>query len=369
LDLPGIDNSVCAFVPALPEKEIARKFRRTMSRTGLFAAFAAKEAADSAGLGQEMLSSGRVGVSAASTVNSPYALEEVFRHYLLAEDKMEQIRSTSFFKIMNHSCATNITQYLGLSGRTISPAAACATGGQCIALGAEAVACGLQEAMLCGGADEVHPLTINTFDRLDAASAGPRADPKQASRPFDLDRDGVVCAEGAGMLVLESLDSAKSRQAPILGEIAGWSMNCTTNLVLPDPKAMRDCIWQALNSSDLSPEEIGYVNAHATSTIQGDAEEARVIAQVFKGSTPVSSLKGHLGHTMAACGALETMAILKMFEEDLLLGTMNLERLDPECMGIDVLQADKQKRIDTAIKNNFAFGGINTVLVIRRYSS
>lgn len=367
-NIPGLSSNLSGRVPELPEKEIPRRFRRSMSRMSLFAAFAAREAVRMAGLEEEYLSGGRAGVSMSSTVNSPYALEDVFRKYLLGGSGVEQIRSTSFFKIMNHSCAANVAQYLGISGRVISPAAACATGGQAMALGAEAIAAGKQDVMLCGGADEVHPLTVGTFDMMDAASVRHGDNPTRASRPFDADRDGVVCSEGGGVLVLESLDSALSRGALILGEIAGWSMNCAKNLVSPDPATMRECILAALQSAGAAPGDVDYINAHATSTLQGDADEAAVLARIFGKSVPVSSLKGHLGHTMAASGALETAVVARMMQEGLLLGTRNLENVDPDCAGISHIQEDCTKDVHAVLKNNFAFGGINTALVIRRYA-
>ncbi len=366
-NIPGLDSNTGVYVPELPEKDIPRRFRRSMSRMGIFAALASREAVGMAGLDEVFLGGGRVGASISSTVNSPYVLEDVFRKYLVHGTGVEQIRSTNFFKIMNHSCAANVAQYLGISGRVISPGAACATGGQAIALGAEAIAAGKQDVMLCGGADEVHPLTVGTFDMMDAASVKSWDDPGRASRPFDADRDGVVCSEGGGVLVLESLPSAFKRGVPILGEIAGWSMNCAKNLVSPDPRTMHECILSALQSAGAAPGDVDYINAHATSTIQGDADEAAVLARIFGDSVPVSSLKGHLGHTMAASGALEVAAVGCMMQEGLLLGTNNLENIDPDCAGVNLICEDCTKEVRTVLKNNFAFGGINTALLIRRY--
>lgn len=368
-DVPGLGSCISGRVPELPEKEIPRRYRRSMSGMSLFAAFAAREAVRMAGLEDAYLAEGRAGVSMSSTVNSPYVLEDVFRKYLVHGTGVEQIRSTNFFKIMNHSCAANVAQYLGISGRVISPGAACATGGQAIALGAEAIAAGKQDVMLCGGADEVHPLTVGTFDMMDAASVKSWDDPGRASRPFDADRDGVVCSEGSGVLVLESLPSALKRGVPILGEIAGWSMNCAKNLVSPDPRTMRECILSALQSAGATPGDVDYINAHATSTIQGDADEAAVLARIFENRVPVSSLKGHLGHTMAASGALETAAVVKMMSEGMLVGTRNLENIDPDCAGINLIQEDCTKDVHAVLKNNFAFGGINTALFIRRFTA
>ncbi|CCO23434.1 Beta-ketoacyl synthase [Maridesulfovibrio hydrothermalis AM13 = DSM 14728] len=346
-------------------KAIPRKFRRTMSDLSIFASLAALEAIKQAGVTPKMLSSGRTGLSAGSTTGSVQAMEHFFSVYI-NQHSTDGVRSTEFFKIMNHSCAANLAQFLGISGRVVSASAACSTGCQNIGIAAETIATGRQDMMLCGGTDELHPLTIGTFDILEAASVSGENDPASASRPFDAARDGIVCSEGAGILVLESYDSAKKRNVEILAEISGFSSLCdNSNMASPSPDAIAKCMKQAVADSKISPENIDYINAHATGTIQGDASEAAAIASTFTTAPPTSSLKGHLGHTMAASGAIETIATVRMMREKIIIPTANLSRPADECAKINnVLHLEKRK-ITYALKNNFALGGINTSLVLR----
>lgn len=364
--ITGLRPRIGGKVPSYDAKAIPRKFRRTMSDLSIFAGLAALEAINQAGLSTEILTGGKTGLCAGSTTGSARTMEHFFSVYI-NEKSIEKIRSTEFFKIMNHSCAANLAQFLGITGRVLATSAACSTGCQNIGLAAEAIAYGKQNIMLCGGADELHPVTIGTFDILEAASVSGQDNPATASRPFDKDRDGIVCSEGAGILVLESYESAQKRGAEILAEIAGFSSLCdSSNMASPSPEAIGRCMTDALAESKISISEIDYVNAHATGTLQGDASEAQAISGKLGSTVPVSSLKGHLGHTMAASGALETIATIRMMHEDTIIPTANLSTPAPECASINnVLQLDKRK-ITYALKNNFALGGINTSLVLRR---
>jgi 3-oxoacyl-[acyl-carrier-protein] synthase II len=278
------------------------------------------------------------------------------------------MKSTVFFKIMNHSCAANVSQILGITGRTLSPSAACSTGCQAVGYGYEMIAFGKQDFMLCGGTDEYHPLFTGTFDVLNAASVKFNDQPSRTPRPFDRDRDGVVCSEGSGILLLESLDSARRRGANIHCEIIGFTtVSDPSNIANPDKTSIKRCMQLALNDANIEPEEIDYINAHATATIRGDIAESEAISELFGNDTPVSSFKGHLGHTMAASGALELAALVDMMKRGCLIPTLNLEKIDDACGNIRHICRLEKSSIKTAIKNNFALGGINSSLVIRRY--
>ena len=362
----GLRPRIAGRVTGVKAKIIPRKFRRTMSNFSIFAAIAALEAVAQAGLDEQTISGGRTGLSVGSTTGSSQALEQFFKLYL-PENSLEAIRSTEFFKIMNHSAAANLSQFFGITGRVIAASAACSTGCQNIGLAAEAIATGKQDIMLCGGADELHPLTVGTFDIIEAASTSGEKDPAKASRPFDAARDGIVCAEGAGMLVLENYDQAKIRGAQILGEITGFSSLCdSSNMASPSPEAIRRCMDAALADAGISKDEIDYINAHATGTLQGDASEAQAVADLLGSSAPVSSLKGHLGHTMAASGAIETIATVRMMQESTIIPTANLTVPAKECSAINNVLHLQERPITYALKNNFALGGINTALVLRR---
>jgi 3-oxoacyl-[acyl-carrier-protein] synthase II len=303
-----------------------------------------------------------------STVGSPIATQEFFEDFLTYRS-LERMRATTFFQIMNHSCATNVAQALGITGRILAPSSACSTGCQAIGYGFEMIASGKQDMMLCGGADEFHPLSPATFDIMSAASVRYNDEPHLTPRPFDRDRDGVVCSEGSGVLLLESLDSARARGARIFAEITGFATSSDiSNIADPNTESIEGCIRLALEDAGVKADGIDYINAHATGTIQGDIAESAAIGRVFGNDLPVSSLKGHLGHTMAACGALEAIASIAMIDKGALIPTLNLENVDPLCGNVRHVRQIEKADIKTVLKNNFALGGVNTCIVIRGYA-
>ena len=362
----GLRSRIGAPVPELPAEEIPRRFRRSMSRMSVFATMASLEALRTAGLGTAACASGRLGVAIGSTTGSTPATEEFFREYF-ATGSLESMKSTHFFKIMNHSCAANVAQALGVTGRLLSPSAACATSGQALGYGFEQIAGGWQDQMLCGGADELHPLTTGVFDIMNAASTRYNEHPAQAPRPFDRDRDGGVCAEGGGILLLEDLGSARQRGAPVLAEVVGFATNTDPESIAnPNPGPLADCMRAALAAAGVPAGQVDYVNAHATGTEHGDRAESEAIARVLGAGVPVSSLKGHLGHTMAASGALEIIATVQMLRSGEVLPTRNLENPDPACAIVNLVRQPERRPLAVALKNNFALGGVNTTIVLRK---
>ncbi len=363
-EIAGLTPRIAGKVPPFDSRSIPRKFRRTMSPMSIFATLAAQEALDQAGLNETELQAPTTGLVVGSTLGSAWSLQSFFAAYLDGLT-LEGTKSTEFFKIMNHSCAANLAQLFQIRGRVMAPSAACSTGCQSIGLAYECVACGRQDIMLCGGADELHPLTVGTFDILEAASSHYNDSPDQSPRPFDARRDGIVCSEGAGILVLESLKSAQQRGVSILAEITGFSSTSDpSNMASPSPEAIADCMRQALGTAGLSPDRLDYINAHATGTTLGDAAECLAIASCCGNGPLVSSLKGHLGHTMAASGAIETVATILMMQHAVAVPTRNLLDVAPDCSGVNHLQTIKKTAIRTALKNSFALGGINTSLVL-----
>ena len=356
---------VAGVIHDVDTSEIPRKNRRSMSPMSAYAFLAAQEALAQAGIGEEIVTGGRLGVSIGSTLGSVAELEAVFREYLPAHS-LDNVKALMFFRFMGHSVAANVAQTLGVCGRVIGASAACSSGAQSIGLGYETVAHGLQDYMLCGGADEYHPLFPGTFDIMAAASVGYNDAPQSAPRPFDKDRDGVVCSEGTGVVLLETLDSALTRGAEILAEVTGFSSTSdAASIASPDPRPVRLCMEQALASAGLVPADIGYINAHATGTRQGDIAESQAIAALFGNTVPVSSLKGHLGHTMAASGAIETIACVAMMRKETLFPTRNLDTPAEECSGILHLRQPEARKVTHILKNSFAFGGINCSLILR----
>ena len=365
--ITGMRTRVAALATGVDAMEIPRKFRRSMSDMSVFATLASLDAAAMAGLGEEQLGGGRLGVSIGSTTGSPQTMEEFFRDFG-ADNSLERMKSTLFFHIMNHSCASNVAQALGVTGRILAPSAACSTSSHAVGYAAEMIGLGKQEFMLCGGADEFHPLTSGTFDIINAASVAFNDSPTSTPRPFDRDRDGIVCGEGSGILLLESLESALGRGAAILAEITGFATNSDPGSIAnPDAACIADCMRQALADAGVEPDQVDYVNAHATATAQGDIAECAAIAGVFGPETPTSSLKGHLGHTMAASGALELAACIEMIRRGLLVPTLNLDNVDPLCAGVMHLKGVNERQVNTVIKNNFALGGVNSSIILRRY--
>ena len=365
----GLRTRVVASVTGVDPKEIPRKHRRSMSPMSIFATLACQEALAQAGIRPAELEDGRLGLAIGSTVGSTQASEDFFRDFFI-DNSLERMKSTLFFQIMNHSVAANVAQALEITGRLLAPASACSTGCQAIGYGYEMLACGRQEMMLCGGADEFHPLTAAVFDIMNAASVRFNDSPGRTPRPFDRDRDGVVCAEGAGVMLLETLDSALGRGAEILGEIGGFAtISDPSNIANPDSAAMERCMRLALADAGLRPDEVDYVNAHATATAQGDVAESEAIGRLFGSSVPVSSYKGHMGHAMAASGSLELIAALVLMRKGRLVPTLNLENVDPACGGIRHPSAIEEAPVAVTLKNNFALGGVNSSIVVRRYTN
>ncbi len=363
----GLRTRVAALVPGIDPKEIPRKFRRSMSPMSVYATLACHDALAQAGFSEKECGTGRLGVSIGSTVGSTGTTEEFFRDFF-TDHSLERMKSTFFFQIMNHSCAANVAQTLGITGRILAPSAACSTGCHAIGYGYESIALGRQEQMLCGGADEFHPLTAATFDIMNAASLRFNDSPTQTPRPFDRERDGVVCAEGAGVVLLESLDSALSREVPILAEVVGFAtISDPTNIANPNAEAMERCMRLALAEAGMAADEVDYVNAHATATEQGDVAESEAIYAIFGSRVPVSSLKGHMGHTMAASGSIELLASVEMMRRGALVPTLNLHNVDPACSPLNYLRQVEKGPVNAVIKNNFALGGVNSSIVLRRY--
>lgn len=366
--IKGIRTRVAALVTGVDEKEIPRKHRRSMSGMSVYATLACRDAALMAGLTEAAFRSGRLGVSIGSTTGSARTMQDFFTDFN-ADNSLERMKSTLFFHIMNHSCASNVAQALGITGRILAPSAACSTSCQAVGYAAETIACGRQEFMLAGGADEFHALTSGTFDNMNAASIAFNDSPTRTPRPFDRSRDGIVCGEGSGILLLESLDSALARGAEILAEIVGFATNSDpASIANPNAGAIASCMREALADAGLAPCDVDYLNAHATATEQGDVAECEAVAAVFGSEVPVSSLKGHLGHAMAASGTLELAACIEMLRREVLIPTLNLDEVDPRCAGVRHVRGVESRRVRTVLKNNFALGGVNSSIILRRYT-
>jgi 3-oxoacyl-[acyl-carrier-protein] synthase II len=365
----GLFSHLGAPAPEYDISRIPRAARRTMSRMSEMAVLATIEA-----LGQADLRVGagestpRVLLCMGSTSGSPETLETYFKK-LIERGGPEGQMGTTFFKVMNHSVPANVASALGFLGPSLSASAACATSAQNMILGWELLQAGLFDIVIAGGADELHYTSAAVFDTVQAASRGYNDRPDEASRPFDRDRDGLVVSEGAGVVVLETEESVHRRNAKPYARLASGSYLCNgSHMSQSNAEAMMEVMGASLERAGLRCEEIGYVNAHATSTRHGDQEEAEAIGRLFGLSVPVSSLKGHLGHTMAACGALEAIASIKMMDRGMLIPTRNLHNVDPGCGQVQHVQEIRSQKVQHVLSNNFAFGGMNTSLIVSSLS-
>ncbi len=365
----GLRCLVGAPVRMQDELLIPRQNRRSMGRLSIFAVQAAQQALRDAKILPEELSSSRLGCVIGSTMGSAESIAEAFET-ILPDNDLAKLTSTKFFQCVSHTAAMNVAQYLGIIGVVMATNAACASALQAIGAGYNLIRLGEQDIMVCGGAEGLHPTVVGSFDVLFAASSGFNQSPKKTPRPFDAKRDGLVCGEGSGIVILEDYEKAKKRKAKIYAEIIGYSTHGNGSHVSESNReAIVLCVEEALQRAAVSPQDIGYINAHATATIQGDKEEAAAIRQIFGDTVPVSSLKGNIGHTLGASGAIELIASLMMMERSVIYPTLNLEEPDKDCQGIKHIMKPLNKEINILLKNCFAFGGINAALVCKKEGS
>jgi 3-oxoacyl-[acyl-carrier-protein] synthase II len=362
----GLHSLVGAPAEIKDEKRIPRQKRRSMGRMSIFAAQAADEALADANITLGQVDSWRIGCVIGSTMGSAKSINDAFELILPNKD-LGQLNSTMFFQCMSHTAAVNTAQYLGLNGSIMAPAAACASALHAFGIGYDLIRLGRQDVLLCGGAEELHPTVTGTFDILFATSTKYNDTPHKTPRPFDKDRDGLVCGEGSGILVLEEYERAIKRKAKIYAEVVGYSTTANgLHVSQSNRESMVICMQQALREAGLVASDIDYINAHATATIQGDQEEAEAVRDIFGASVPVSSLKGYIGHTLGASGAIELAASLRMMEQSVVYPTLNLENVSAECEGVLHVKQPMKKQITTVLKNAFAFGGINAALICKK---
>ncbi|MDH5671797.1 MAG: beta-ketoacyl-ACP synthase [Myxococcales bacterium] len=348
-------------------KRFPRKKARTMGRVGLLSAHATDAAVRDAGLDSETLSSGRTGLAYGSTHGSSVELED-FCSRLLSTRSLGGLSATSYLKFMSHTCAANLAQFFEIHGRIHSTVAACVSGSQAIGAGYETILLGRQDVMICGGAEELHFVHAAIFDLLYATSTRYNDRPELTPRPFDADRDGLVVGEGAGTLVLEDYERARRRGASIYAEVIGYGTNCDgTHVTAPSVTGMAGAMRLALEDAGVASEQIDYVNGHGTATEAGDIAESLATAQVLGSKVPISSTKGYTAHTLGACGAIEAIFCLAMMRDGFLAPSRNLDQPDPRCGEVDFIMGEPRAQAPKIVmSNNFAFGGINTSLILRR---
>ncbi|MBP7969277.1 MAG: beta-ketoacyl-ACP synthase [Neisseria sp.] len=350
-----------------PPAHWTRKQLRSMGRVSYLCVDAAEQALADAGLlGDERIKDGRMGVACGSSTGSTADIRDIGE--LLLTGRSAHFSANTYVRMMPHTTAANVGIFFGLTGRIIPTSSACSSGSQGIGYAYEAIKYGMIEMMLAGGGEEFCPSEVYVFDSLYAASRR-NNEPAKTPRPYDAGRDGLVIGEGAGILVLESLVHAQARGAKIYAEIVGYGANSDgSHVTRPQKATMQRCMALALEDAGLEPAQIGYVNGHGTATEQGDIAETQATEALFGSRMPISSQKSYLGHTLGACGALESWFSIEMMNSGWFAPTLNLDHIDPRCGRLDYIRG-QGREIDTdyVMNNNFAFGGVNTSLVFKRW--
>jgi len=347
-----------------PPKEWSRKQLRSLGRVSQYACEAASLALEMANLkDDESIQDGRMGVASGSSTGSTDATLQLAKLFLGLEN---ECNANTYIKYMPHTTATNIALFFALKGRLIPTSSACTSASQAIGYAYEAIKFNKIDMMIAGGAEELCPSEAYTFNFLYATSLK-NDTPKLTPQPFDAQRDGLVIGEGGAYVILESEESMLKRGAKPIAEIVGFGTTCDgTHITRPQSETMKQAMLLALKDANLSPDQIGYVNAHATATKWGDITESIATNEVFGENIAISSLKSYLGHTLGSCGALESIASIEMMNEKLFFPTLNLNEIDKECARLNYLK--KPTKIDTqfVMNNNFAFGGVNTSLIFKK---
>lgn len=343
-----------------------RKVLRTMGKVAILSTAVTEEALADAGLlNDEVITNGKTGVSYGSSSGS---LESIIDFYTMdVEKKVRCVNSGSYIKMMPQTTTVNISLYFKTKGRLIPTSTACTSGSMGIGYAYEAIKNGYETVMIAGGAEELHASHIAIFDTLYATSLK-NSTPKLTPSPFDKDRDGLVLGEGAGTMILEEYEHAKRRGAKIYAEIIGFGTSTDgTHITNPCHETMGSALSLAIKDANISPDEIGYINAHGTATLQGDIAETTATYDIFKRKVPISSLKSYTGHTLGACGAIEAILSIEMLNSGWFAPTLNLNNPDENCAPLDYITGDgREINTDIIMSNNFAFGGINTSLIFKK---
>ncbi len=346
---------------------LPRRMRVGLAEQGKYAVLATFEAMKNSGIDKAYFEKNEAGILYGNDSSSV----AVVRAADLVRERRDTglIGSGSIFQSMNSTVSMNLSVLLKLRGINFTVSGACASGSHAIGLGYLMIKQGLQEMIVCGGAQEINPFAMASFDGINAFSV--REDnPQKASRPFDRDRDGLVPSGGAATVILESYESAKRRGAKIVGEIVGYGFSSNgDHISVPNVDGPVRSIERALKDARLSAMEIDYINAHATSTIVGDSNEAKALSHVFgEYKTPISSTKGMTGHEMWMGGASEIIYSLLMAHHEFIAPNLNLENPDEYAAMLNIINRTTEHKINTILSNSFGFGGTNSTLIVKRWN-
>lgn len=342
-----------------------RKKRNYLPEQGEYAYMATLEAFGEAGIDEAYLESHEVGILYGNDSSSLPVIEAV--DIIREKRNTALVGASSIFQSMNSTVSMNLSVIFKLRGVNFTVSGACASGSHAIGLAYLLIKSGLQDCILCGGAQEVNPYSVGSFDGLGAFSGREDA-PTEASRPFDRDRDGLVPSGGAASLVLESYESAMARGATILAEVVGYGFSSNgEHISVPNVDGPRRSLEMALRDAGIAKEAIAYVNAHATSTPIGDLNEAKAIDLVFGEHKPyVASTKSFTGHEMWMAGASEVIYSILMMQRDFIAPNLNYRAGDEEIARLRIPSERVDMPFDTFLSNSFGFGGTNATLIIKK---
>ncbi|RJE72884.1 MULTISPECIES: beta-ketoacyl synthase [Reichenbachiella] len=345
--------------------DLPRRARLGMSEEAKYAYVSTKEALNMAGISQEYLDANRAGILFGNDSTAGAVVEAV--DTIRAKKDTMLVGSGSIFQSMNSTVNMNLATIFKLRGINFTISAACASGSHAIGVGYHLIKSGLEDMIICGGAQEVNMYAFGSFDGLGVFSTR-EEDPAKSSRPFDQGRDGLVTSGGAATVVIESLESAQRRGATILGEVTGYGFSSNGDHISnPDTAGQVDSISRALKMAEVKPEQIDYVNAHATSTPKGDMFEAQAIFDVFGGKTPVSSTKSMTGHECWMAGASEIVYSMIMMKNGFIAPNINFENPDEVSRNLNIIAESKNAELNMIASNSFGFGGTNSTLIIKKY--
>jgi 3-oxoacyl-[acyl-carrier-protein] synthase I len=347
--------------------KLKRRERIGLAEEGEYAYVATLEALENANLDAEFMAENEVGILYGNDSSAKAVIEAAD---LMREKKdTTLLGSAAVFRAMNSTITMNLATIFKLRGVNFTISGACASGSHSIGMGYFLIKSGLQEQIICGGAQEINPESMASFDGLYAFSTR-ESDPAEASRPFDTGRDGLIPSGGGATVILESYESAKKRGAPIIGEIVGYGFSSNgDHISVPNVEGPARSMKMCLKDSQLDIDQVDYVNAHATSTPVGDMQEAMAIDQVFGDSKPyVSSTKSMTGHECWMAGASEVVYSLIMMKDSFVAPNINLETPGEEAVGLNLISKTIDANINVFLSNSFGFGGTNAALIIQKYT-
>ena len=362
----GYRSALTGFVETPDLKQLlSRRERIGMHQPAMYAFMSTKEALENAKLDVDFLEKNETGIIFGNDSTAGAVTETVDRAKLKKDNTL--IGSGDIFQNMNCTVNMNLSTIYKLKGVNFTLSAACASGSHSIGIGYLLIKQGLQERIICGGSQEINVYAMGSFDGLSAFSIR-ESEPTKASRPFDRDRDGLIPSGGAATIILESYEAAKKRGAPILAEIIGYGFSSNGDHISnPNLDGQYRSLNMALKLAQITAGKIDYINAHATSTVAGDAVEAQAIATILGSKVPVSSTKSMTGHECWMAGASEIVYSLLMMQNNFIAPNINFENPDEHSAKINIIANTKEQNIDCFLSNSFGFGGTNSALIIKKF--